>query len=50
MEFIDNVYDPDASGRPNVTRIVVWQQPYEVNGKIMATDGQNVYTGSPKHN
>lgn len=47
VEFIDNVYDPDApSGEPNVTRIV-FGKPFAVNGKIIATDGQK-FTGLPE--
>ena len=47
VEFIDNVYHPDAiSGEPNVTRLV-FGQPYVVNGQRIATDGQR-FSGLPE--
>lgn len=44
VEFIKHSRDLNASGRPNVTRLV-FQQPYEVNGQQLASDGR-VFTGS----
>ena len=44
VEFINHSRNFNASGRPNVTRLV-FQQPYEVNGQQLASDG-HVYTGS----
>ena len=47
VEFIDNVYHPNAiSGEPNVTRLV-FGQPYAVNGQRIATDGQR-FSGLPE--
>ena len=44
VEFINHSRNFNASGRPNVTRLV-FQQPYKVNGQQLASDG-HVYTGS----
>ena len=44
VEFIKHSRDLNASGRPNVTRLV-FQQPYEVNRQQLASDG-HVYTGN----
>ena len=44
VEFINHSRNFNAIGRPNVTRLV-FQQPYEVNGQQLASDG-HVYTGS----
>ena len=47
VEFIDNVYKPDAiSGEPNITRII-FGQPYVEKGQRIATDGQ-IYSGLPE--